>query len=226
MRSFGYTLILKYNWFCGRYLYTSKFSSSNSKLVKWALKDITILFSQLWVCFLSKKKIQFLFTSKTLPFLPLRGKLAGLYPEPLSEVNTAKRDFFCYISDTVQEQENECLGKGKGVMMAFNWSFAFPEPVPKSLYYQKGSLYKLFFFKYQNEKKVAPPMKSFFAFSWKLALVCCLNAILKELMAKKSHLLKYCHTDCWPSVSQQAFQHSRRLYSPMNTNHQSHQKYL
>ena len=102
---FEYTLILKYNCFYGRYLYLSKFSCTNSKLVKWALKDITLLFPQLWVYFLSKKKIQFLFTSKTLPFLPLRGKLAGLYPEPLSEVNTAKRDFFCYISDTFQEQE-------------------------------------------------------------------------------------------------------------------------
>ena len=34
------------------------------------------------------------FTSKTLPFFPLNGKLAGLYPEPLSEVKTAKRISF------------------------------------------------------------------------------------------------------------------------------------
>ena len=34
------------------------------------------------------------FTSKTLPFFPLNGKLAGRYPEPLSEVNTAKRISF------------------------------------------------------------------------------------------------------------------------------------
>ena len=76
---------------------------------------------------------------------------------------------------------------GKREMMVFNWSFAFPEPVPKGLYYQKGSLYKI---------------------------------------QKVSHLLKYFHKDCWPSVSQQAFQHSRRLYSPMNKNHQTQQKDL
>ena len=113
------------------------------------------------------------FYLKDTSLSPSQGQVGRSVPRTIVGSEHCQEGFLLLDFWYFQEQENECLGKGKKINDGFQLVFCVPWASAQKSILSKRFFIQVIFFQVPKWKKVAQPMKSFFAFSWKLALVCC-----------------------------------------------------